>query len=332
MPPPASRHWPCAIKPGKIGSVQEARADRRREPGRVASPCIAAATVLAIAGCSHTPQPTTIVVGPKRELLIPAVINDIPLVLQLDTGASHTSLAPATCRHLFSRLPRFDALSRRRRASPPPPRGSGAGGDIADVTWVMLHKLQVAGEVFRGHAAVVVDIDTAGGAIGGMLGMDVLGEYVVEVDLRAHRFVLHSKLDASLLSPELVAADYQPLAGGQIALAITIEGRAATAILDLGANRTFANTRAGLTPDDRETTISAAIGADRNRLVFRSASDVPLGYGELVLRVRSVWISDLPIFRTFGIADRAALILGTDVLAGRRIVIDPFARRVYLSR
>src|ERR1044071_7794724 len=98
------------------------------------------------------------------------------------------------------------------------------------------------------------------------------------------------------------------------------------------ANRTFANPHTGLVADDDETTITAAIGADRKRLAFRAARSGAIGLGPLARQPRSVWIAALPIFRTFGLADRPAVVLGTDVLAGRRVVVDPFRRRVYLSR
>ena len=263
-------------------------------------------------------------VGPKRELLVKGVINETPVTLQLDTGASTTALSPKTCHRLGLRfgLTHIGA----------PPLGDGAGGGLAEVKWVFMRKLRFASEIFRLQAAVVFEIDAAGGAIDGVLGMDLLGQYALEVDLAGHRFELYREGDMRFRTAELIAADYKTLAGGQIALAITIDGRPATAILDLGANRTFANAHVALTPDDRDTSISAVISSDRHRMQFRTASDVQLGFGELALLARSVWISDLPIFRTFGLADRPAVILGTDVLADRRIVIDPFSRRVYLSR
>jgi Aspartyl protease len=319
-----------------------ARRDQQRQYGMVRTALVTvvvlAIAVAMLAGCSHTLVPTTIVVGPRRELLVRGRVNGTAVLLQLDTGSSTTLLTPATCRRL--------GLDRRRGSWAgvvTPPVGGGTGGNYNDLTWVMLRKLSFAGAVFHAQAAVMLDLYAAEGAAGGaargaareaidgLLGMDVLGQYVVDVDLGSHRFAIHRDGDVRVPA-ELVVADYKALAGGQITLAITIDGRPATAVLDLGASRTFANTRVALTPDDAETTISAVVSSDRHAMTFRAASDVRIQLGALPLQARSVWISDLPIFRTFGLADRPAVILGTDVLAGRRIIIDPFLQRVYLSR
>ena len=273
---------------------------------------------LSAAGCAHAAQPAALTLGPQRELLIQSEVNGRPATLQLDTGASTTSFTWPGRRRLELRTGW-------------PGAGHGAGGELANVMWAQVMKLEVAGETIRGLMAAVFSFDGAHGAIDGVLGMDVLGSYVLDVDLRAQRIVLLAD-GAGHVTPDLVAADYRPLPGGQIALTVAINGRPVTAVLDLGANRTFANPHTGLVADDDETTITAAIGADRKRLAFRAASNVAIGLGPLALQARSVWITDLPIFRTFGLADRPAVVLGTDVLAGRRVGIDPFAHRVYLSR
>ena len=294
---------------------------RRVVRSRLVARCAVCAIVVAAvaaAGCAHAAQPAALILGPQRELLVRAEVNGRPATLQLDTGASTTSFAG-------------HAPERFHLRGGWPTAGHGAGGELGKVVWAQVVKLEVAGETIRGLMAAVFGLDGAHGTIDGVLGMDVLGSYVLDVDLRALRVVL-LPAGASYVTPDLVAADYRPLPGGQIALAVAINGRPVTAVLDLGANRTFANPHTGLVADDDETTITAAIGADRKRLTFRAASQVAIDLGPLALQARSVWITDLPIFRTFGLADRPAVVLGTDVLAGRRVVIDPFAHRVYLSR
>lgn len=277
----------------------------------------------AIAGCHHTPLSTTLVMGPKRELLAHAAIDERPVMLQLDTGASHTSVSPALCRRLglYTSLARFEA----------PAQGRGAGGAFSRVLWTVA-RLRFAGEILHLHPMAVIELSNAGDAIDGVLGMDVLSRYVLDVDLRSRRFTLHGKDDATFRPDDLISLGYTSLPGGQIALAITIAGRPATAVLDLGANRTLANPHVALAPDDDDLIISAAIGADGHQQQFRAASDVRVALGELELSARSVWISDLPIFTTLGLADGPAVVLGTDVLADHRVVIDPFTRRVYVSR
>jgi len=299
---------------GDNGQVRESSPRRR----------LWCALVLVLAaGCRHGPLPTTIAIGPKQELIAHARIGNASIKLQLDTGASTTSLSPTVCRRL--------GIPFGHTAYEPPATGGGAGGALRDVKWTLVSRFQLADEVFYMQPLAVIELDTAGGAIDGVLGMDVLGQYILDVDLGAREFALRDQRDTSFRAADLVAASYRPLVGGQIGVTVAIDGRPTTAVLDLGSNRTLAN-RLALEPDDHDETISAAIGADGNRAKFHAASDVRLDLGELELHAPSVWISDLPIFGTFGLADRPAVVLGTDALAGRRVVIDPFARQVYVSR
>jgi hypothetical protein len=43
-------------------------------------------------------------------------------------------------------------------------------------------------------------------------------------------------------------------------------------------------------------------------------------------------VADLPVFTELHLADQPAVILGMDLLGSRRLVIDPDAKRVYISR
>jgi len=279
---------------------------------------LAAILATAVPACHHPLHPEPIALGPARELLIRVFINDTPLMMQLDTGASTTSITPATRARL--------GVEQFRQTE-----GVGAGGKLAKAGWVWLKSTGLAGDNLAMQFATVVDLDNAGGRIAGVLGMDMLGQYVLDVDLRIHRLTLHREGEPAMQSPDMVGVDYTPLPGGQIALAIAIDGHPATAILDLGANRTFANGHTALVPDDEAGTMSAAVGADRHRIEFRATGAVEVRFGTLALHAPSVWLGELPAFQTFGLAGRPAVLLGTDALAGRRIVIDPFAHRVYLS-
>jgi hypothetical protein len=54
---------------------------------------------LALAACRHW-QTLPVTVGPAHELVVPAMIGDRPVALQLDTGASNTLLSKATSARL----------------------------------------------------------------------------------------------------------------------------------------------------------------------------------------------------------------------------------------
>jgi len=191
--------------------------------------------------------------------------------------------------------------------------GAGAAGRIGDAIERTYFDTTEVGEVpvYRVLAAVL----ELGGASDGLLGMDVLKQVISEIDLANHRLSIYPPTDRSWLRSDLVAVPYRALVGGQIAIAIAIDGHAATGILDLGANQSFANPLA-----------FPAVGADRH------SCDVALDVGAVSLVAPDMLVADLPIFRELALANQPTVILGADLLAGRRLVIDPIDHRVYFSR
>ena len=176
--------------------------------------------LIVLAACAQGPRSVPITIGPAHELIVPVVVNGEALMLQLDTGASTTTIAPAVRTRL--KLPPLGHM-----------HGTGAGGRIGDHIERTFFDTTEIGEVpiYR-VLAVVLDLGTGSD---GLLGMDALKQVVSEIDLANHRFSIYS--DRSWLTSDLVAVPYKSLVGGQIAIAIAIEGHVATAILDLGANQ-----------------------------------------------------------------------------------------------
>jgi hypothetical protein len=161
--------------------------------------------------------------------------------------------------------------------------------------------------------------------------MDVLHQLTCEIDLRDHRFSTFAKEDHSWLTAELVAVPYTPLAGGQIAIAVGMDGHAVTGILDLGANQSFANELALPARDESARLLTATVGADGHPWQFRAFGDVELLTGGIAFVAPRMLVADLPIFTELGLAKRPAVIIGADLLAGRRVVIDPVDHRVYFT-
>src|SRR5262249_37779591 len=146
-----------------------------------------------------TPKPAPIVIGPQHELLVPVVINGERLTLQLDTGASMSAITPA-------------ARQRTHAGVAHPVEGVGVGGPLDNAEIVMLHSPEIADPLFRRLPAAVLDIENADG----LLGMDVLTNYITEVDLAQHRLVLHRLGDDTWRTPDLMALRYVTMDGGQI--------------------------------------------------------------------------------------------------------------------
>lgn len=277
--------------------------------------------LVVLAACAHgAPQPAPIVVSPYRELLVPAVVDGQQLTLLLDTGASMTMLTPRACDKL---LRPYYGL---------PGRGDGITGPIDDITVVKLGFLEVADHVVHMPYAAVVDLAAASATIDGVLGMDVLGDYTTEVDLARRQLVLHPTGATSWRTPDLIAFRYHRLRGGQVWIDAEIAGNQVAAIIDLGANLSFANVRATPERDEAALVVHAVVGADRHVATFAAMSNVPIAVGELGLVARALLIADLPIFEVVGLSNRPSMILGADVLGGRRLVIAPDEQRIYVSR
>jgi predicted aspartyl protease len=278
------------------------------------------AIAVVIGACAH-PKPARITVGPQRELLVPVLIKDTYVQMLVDTGASMTTLTPRIKQKL-------DLLVLDRGS------GHGAAGEIEHVWIVMLPHIEVANQSVEMPfmSAAVVDLDVTNTAIDGVLGMDVLGQYVTDVDLIHHQLALHHTYETAWRTPDLVGFPYHTLRGGQIWIDATLDGTPVAAIVDLGANWSFANRQAAPVREEAPIQMRAAIGADRHLATFDAMRDVPVRVGDLGLRANALLIADLPIFKVFGLDDRPAMILGVDLLEGRRLVIAPQEHRVYLSR
>jgi predicted aspartyl protease len=267
-------------------------------------------------GCSHPrPKTTPIAIGPERELLVSVVINGEPVTLQLDTGASTTTLTPR-------------ARERLHLNGGVPVRGHGAGGPLEHVELVLLYTTEVCDHLVRYLPAAIVDLDNADG----VLGMDVLGLYITEIDLAHHQLRLHKSWDTTWRTPDLEPVHYEPLGGGQIRIEVVVEGRPVTAIVDLGANTSFANRRAAPDREEASSMMTATVGADGHPATFATMHDVSVGIGDQTFVASALLVGDLPIFRKLGVADRPAMILGADALGERRLVIDPIGHQLYVSR
>lgn len=273
--------------------------------------------VVALLGCTH-PSSVPITLGPNHELLVPAEINGEAVVLQLDTGASMTALTPAARDRLGLLLNGTVGF------------GTGAGGTIDSIACTRVEHTTVAQFGAKNLPIAIIDV---GGASDGLLGMDILQYFLLEVDLSANQLTLHSRGgDAGELTRGLVAVPYRSLSGGQIAIEIAMAGREMTAIVDLGANRSFANHLANGRREETARVLTATVGADGHPWTFLAFDRTGLAIGDVPLVAPSLLVADLPIFERLGLADQPAVILGTDLLGARRIVLDPTSHTLFFSR
>jgi predicted aspartyl protease len=253
--------------------------------------------------------------GPARDFII-------------DTGASGSVITPEAAREAglapvegeSAVIIAADAAEQRGalyRAA----RLSFGGGERRD--------LLLAGQELSFLAGVL------GHPVGGVIGLDVLGGYAIEIDYRGGELLLHP---GGAKSPELARAPSCPLTqrqDGLLSLTVSVEGTALDTILDLGAQATSMNwpaaARAGVSRGAPDLTrVGVASGASggafevwqktfaRVDLCGAALTGVPLG------------ISDLPVDDLLAGEGAPRVNLGNDLLARYRPVIDLPALTLYL--
>jgi hypothetical protein len=255
----------------------------------------------------------------RSALTLPVEIDGRTFTFQLDTGASETVIKRSTWQLLG--LPSGTLTETR-----------GAGGTIIDgAELVPLPELRIGDASVRDLTVGVMSFEELGDldGIDGVLGQDVLRRYITEVDVPRGRFTLHARASRAWLDDELVAIPYVD-ALGLIRIDGELDGLALAAIFDLGAAATIANHRAA--PHAVAGRGAAALGADGQPLVMATARRRSLAIGDLTFAAADLFVSDLPVFDVFGLAELPAVILGMDLLGSRRMVIDPDERLLYISR
>jgi hypothetical protein len=273
--------------------------------------------LLAVAcGGTHPAPAVPVTVTAEREVLVPVVIDGRPLVFQLDTGASASAITPAT---------------RDRLGLPHGVKSEsiGAGGSV-DTEDVIVHHVRVADRELDELHVTVLALDALPGkvAVDGVLGQDVLAQFIADIDLARKRLVLHAPGTTAWRTPELVAIPFTD-DEGLIRVDARLGTRDAAAILDLGASATVANQLAGGASAD--VVHGQAYGADGRPVDVRVLGVTTVQLGTLAFLADSMVVADLPVFETLHLADRPAVILGMDLVGSRRLVIDRAAKRLYIS-
>jgi predicted aspartyl protease len=207
------------------------------------------------------------------------------------------------------------------------------------VELVVLPSLAVDGRAIKNVEAVVLPDRADGVPLPGIIGLDLMGSYVVEFDSPSGRVALHpaGTSAVALGGREMKGTEAVRLTGGLLGLPVTINGARGIAVLDTGARDTRINwylaRAAGITPNTPGLVEDSAIqGATNNAVASRRG---PIGTVELGGIRRdgvSARIVDLPVFEAFGVADRPAMILGMDLLKDVHLIADFPAGKVWMAR
>ncbi len=202
---------------------------------------------------------------------------------------------------------------------------------------VILPRLLFGGRSFSGIVAPVFDRSSL--AADGLVGLDVLSRFRLEMDLVRRRVLIHSSGDGvSTIVPStrLVISDRVRSGrfGQLILLNVLVQGRVVEAFVDSGAQYSIGNpallaavnrsTEAGLIDVFGVTgqTLRARLGrVDDLRIDGKDLGATPLLF------------ADLHAFEALGLNDRPAILLGADILYRfQRVTLDYGRGRVAFGR
>ena len=241
-------------------------------------------------------------------------LNGRPMRMAIDSGAE-TSMLTGDGAAALGLAP---GPTRRRVA--------GLAG-TADYGVVRVARIEFAGETVRGLDLPIIPL-AALTRIDGLIGADLLAAYLVALDFSTRQLTLYRPRGCAHVSPPWPAT---PLAWtGAEALPIVraaLDGRPLTALIDTGTNiSAISAAAAGLTPADlRSDRSTQSFGAGGTSLPGRMHRFSRLSLGSLTLANPTLRVVTLDPALPFD------MILGMDVLRGRRLWLDYAGRRTFVG-
>lgn len=214
----------------------------------------------------------------------------------------------------------FNAFAAEQGLLPTDPGAEGSEDQPADAGTVRTARVgavEVDGRTAHNVEAIVLPDQPGAGPLSGVVGLDVIGRYAVEFDMRGGQVALHppGTLPARLGNDRMKPIQAVRLRGGLLGLPVTINGVEGIALLDTGARESRINARFA-----RAAGLAGAPGPDGEGAAAAPATGtVEFGNVRKMLGAR---VADLPVFRAFGIADRPAMLLGMDLLRDVHMLVD----------
>lgn len=278
-----------------------------------------------VAARSATMQPLEIL--PSGHPVVQVSIDgSAPKRFVIDTAASSTTIMPK----LRAEMPGLVA-----KLSDDPV--DGAAGRV-DVETTVVRQVGVAGHGFRSPELMLLPpgpTDHLG--IDGILGADLIADFVVELDMPGRSWRMAPKVEAGMLDGLSASVPFVLDEMRAPRLTISLNGVEVPAILDTGARGTIINWAAakaiGLSPHSPGLAKASDIkGATNHAMPSVEAPIDALAIGEAKVEGRKVRVADLSIFKVLGFApEQPAVILGIDMFADRRFVIDHPGLRLHVS-
>lgn len=272
----------------------------------------------------------------SNHIVLPLKVADHEnMTFILDTGASTSVISRETQKTLGL-----------RDEDGTPVKGQGANGELSDVRLFSLAQVEVGERSYENLNVAVMDLshlqDKLDVPIAGILGRNFLQRHDLEVDFAGGKLRLHAvgSIDSGEIDVTRMAeSQYGSFVGGLIRIEVSVDGgERFPAVLDLGAARSVMNWHAartlGLDANSKSLKKSPdpLLGADNTPIDTMYREFDAITVGDARIGGPTLYIADLGVFQTLGIADGPAMVFGLDMLVGRSLVIDYQGRRVFLSK
>jgi predicted aspartyl protease len=261
--------------------------------------------------------------------MIDATIAETSYEMIVDTGASITVITPKM----------RDALGVSARAGTEV-KAQGANGLIENVRVIQVDDLKVGPRSYADVLAAVMPLDhlerDLGRPLSGILGRNFLELHRLDVDLSAGRLRLHPA-EGPLPDFEAISVPTtQFAAGGLTRLEVEVAGVSMPAVFDLGAARSVINQHAATAVGrtGTATTSTAAeplLGADGEAMPTQRIAVPMVSLGALELGPAGLYVADIGVFETLGLADGPAMIFGIDLIEDRRVILSYRDRTLRIS-
>ncbi len=258
--------------------------------------------------------------SPRGHVMVPVSVNGKNgLQFALDTGAGGHVLKPATA----------DALDIELRDPPPNAHVQGAHAKY-QAKFAELDTLSVGGLTAKNQRTAVIDVAHVERnlfELDGVLGIPFIGDYRIAIDFKNQIVDFYdqgSETDDWLSQyGDMQPVEYSPRFGGLIFFDTMIGDVKVAAVLDTGAGHSAVNSKAaealGLSGDrDTFDIVSEKLSVDIDSVALTTDMDIE--------------ISDVPVFKVFGMDDEPAILIGTDFLKDRVLAIAYDTETLYVSR
>ena len=256
---------------------------------------------------------------------VPVTVDGITATMLFDTGASGVVVA----RSAAERLKLLGNGNIRIQSH-------ALGGD-SQAFPAGVGRIDVGGAAMVNQHVIVLPFDLRGfsdPSPEGLLGMDFLSNFDIEVDLRSGAGALYQARNCPSARPGWAEASTiltmpQESGSGKLMVETELDGRKLVALLDTGAESSMVSKvtarRLGITDEvlarDRAIVGHGIAEKDAELRLHRFAS---LRFGAEEIRSPVLAVGDLP-------SAAEDMLLGMNYLRGRKLWISPSSRRVFLS-